>query len=55
MLIIRSGGFRDWWQLQGSDEGLNTAALMRMADVVSQRVQAYCKKNGIAFMHYQTG
>jgi len=54
--LLSGGGFRDWWRLlHGSDEGLNTAALMRMAGVVSQRVQAYCKKNSIAFMHYQTG
>jgi hypothetical protein len=54
--LLSGGGFRDWWrQLQGSDEGLGTAALMRMAGVVSQRVQAYCKKNNIPFVHYQTG
>ncbi len=54
--LLSGGGFRDWWrQLQGSDEGLNTAALMRMAGVVSQRVQAYCKKSNISFVHYQTG
>ncbi len=54
--LLSGGGIRDWWrQLQGSDEGLGTAALMRMAGVVSQRVQAYCKKNNIAFIHYQTG
>lgn len=54
--LLSGGGLRDWWrQFQGSDEGLNTAALMRMAGVVSQRVQAYCKKNNIPFIHYQTG
>lgn len=54
--LLSGGGLRDWWrQLQGSDEGLNTAALMRMAGVVSQRVQAYCKKNHIPFVHYQSG
>ncbi|MEJ7681060.1 MAG: hypothetical protein WKG06_25050 [Segetibacter sp.] len=54
--VLSGGGFRDWWrQMQGSDEGLGTAALMRMAGVVSQRVQAYCKKSNIAFVHYQTG
>ncbi|MEJ7678512.1 MAG: hypothetical protein WKG06_11765 [Segetibacter sp.] len=54
--LLSGGGFRDWWrQMQGSDEGLSTAALMRMAGVVSQRVQAYCKKSNIPFVHYQTG
>ncbi|MEJ7680375.1 MAG: hypothetical protein WKG06_21480 [Segetibacter sp.] len=30
--VLSGGGFRDWWrQMQGSDEGLDTAALMRMS------------------------
>lgn len=54
--LLSGGGIRDWWrQLHGSDKDLNTAALIRMAGVVSQRVQAYCKKSSIAFIHYQTG
>ncbi len=54
--LLSGGGVRDWWrQLKGGDSGLTTAALMGMAGVVSQRVQAYCKKNSIPFIHYQTG
>ncbi len=54
--LLSGGGLRDWWrQLKGDDSDLNTAALMRMAGVVSQRVQAYCKKNNMPFVHYQTG
>lgn len=54
--LLSGGGLRDWWrQLKGDDSDLNTAALMRMAGVVSQRVQAYCKKNDMPFVHYQTG
>jgi hypothetical protein len=55
--LLSGGGIRDWWRQlhDGSDCGLNTAALMRMAGVVSKRVEAYCKKNNIPFVHYQTG
>jgi len=54
--LLSGGGLRDWWrQLKGGDSGLNTASLMHMAGVVSQRVQAWCKKNSIPFIHYQTG
>lgn len=28
---------------------------MKMAGVMSKRVQGYCKKKNIPFMHYQTG
>ena len=55
-MLLSGGGIRFWWrQLKGGDSDLNTAALMRMAGVVSQRVQAYCRKNNIPFVHYQTG
>ncbi len=54
--LLSGGGLRDWYrQLKGSDSDLSTAALMRIAGVVSQRVQAYCKKKNIPFVHYQTG
>ena len=54
--LLSGGGVRDWWhQLHGSDAGLNTTALMNMAGAMSKRVQAYCKKNNIPFVHYNTG
>ncbi|HUZ57852.1 MAG TPA: hypothetical protein VMU83_03630, partial [Hanamia sp.] len=54
--LLNGGGLRDWWRLlYGNDSGLNTAALMNIAGVMSKRVQAYCKKNNIPFVHYQTG
>jgi hypothetical protein len=54
--LLNGGGVRDWWRLlYGNDSGLNTTALMNMAGVMSKRVQAYCKKNNIPFVHYQTG
>src|SRR3954466_15845284 len=43
--LLSGGGLRDWWrQLHGNDTDLSTASLMRMAGVMSKRVQAYCKQ-----------
>ena len=54
--LLSGGGVRDWWrQLHGNDSGLNTTALMNMAGAMSKRVQSYCKKNNIPFVHYNTG
>jgi len=42
------GGMRVWWRaLHGSDEGLDTNHLMRMAGRFSRRVHAYAKAAGI--------
>jgi len=42
------GGFRVWWRaLHGSDGGLDTNHLMRMAGRFSRRVRAYAKAAGI--------
>jgi len=54
--LLNGGGVRDWWRLlYGNDAGLNTTALMNMAGAMSKRVQAWCKKKNIPFIHYQTG
>jgi hypothetical protein len=54
--LLNAGGLRYWWrQMYGNDSGLNTAALIRVAGAMSQRVQAYCKNKSIPFVHYQTG
>ena len=55
--LLNGGGLRDWWRLLhgGDDSGLNTSSLMNMAGVMSKRVQAYCKKNNVPFVHYLTG
>ena len=43
-----AGGFRVWWRrLTGSDAGLDTAHLMRMAGRFSRRVRASAKAHGI--------
>ena len=48
--LLSGGGLRDWWRpLQGSDEGLNTPVLMRMAGVMSQRVQALVQEKQYSF------
>jgi hypothetical protein len=54
--LLSGGGLRDGWrQLHGNDSDLSTASLMRMAGVMSKRVQSYCKQKNIPFVHYQTG
>lgn len=47
-LLQQAGGFRHWWrQWQGSDEGLATAQLMRLAGRYSKRVRAYAAAHKI--------
>lgn len=47
-LLQQAGGFRHWWrQWQGSDEGLNTASLMRLAGRFAKRVRAYAQAHQI--------
>ncbi len=42
------GGFRHWWRLlNGSDEDLDNAHLMRMAGRFSRRLRAWAKANQI--------
>jgi hypothetical protein len=50
------GGFRDWWRrLNGSDEDLDDAHLMRMAGRFSRRLRAYCEKHGIPVIDCRQG
>jgi hypothetical protein len=54
--LMGGGGVRDFWRkLKGSDAGLNTAALMRFAGIVSKRVECYCKEKDLPFIHFQPG
>ena len=40
--LMGGGDMRDFWcKLKGSDAGLNTAALMRFAGIVSKRVSCF--------------
>ena len=42
------GGFRNWWRaLDGNDDKLDNAHLMRLAGRFSRRLRAYAKKEGI--------
>jgi hypothetical protein len=47
-LLAQAGGFRHWWrQWKGSDEGLETGNLMRLAGRYSKRLRAYAKAQKI--------
>ena len=50
------GGFRVWWRnWQGSDEGLNTARLMRFARDYARRLRAYAEAEGIPVIDCANG
>jgi hypothetical protein len=47
-LLQQAGGFRHWWrQWKGSDAGLETTQLMRLAGRYSKRVRAYAEAHKI--------
>jgi hypothetical protein len=47
-LLQQAGGFRFWWrQWKGSDEGLETTQLMRIAGRYGKRVRAYAQAHQI--------
>jgi hypothetical protein len=47
-----AGGFRTWWRtLEGSDDDLDNAHLMRMAGRLSRRVHAHAKAHQIPIIH----
>lgn len=50
------GGFRTWWRsLQGSDDDLDNAHLMRMAGRFSRRVRAHAKAHNIPLIDCPAG
>ncbi len=50
------GGFRVWWQkLEGSEEHLDNAHLMRMAGRFSRRLRAFAKARGIPLVECKRG
>lgn len=50
------GGFRTWWRsLEGSDNQLDNAHLMRMAGRFSRRVRAYAKAHQIRLIDCRVG
>lgn len=47
-MLSQAGGFRHWWrEWKGSDEGLETGNLMRLAGRYSKRLRAYAKAHKI--------
>jgi hypothetical protein len=55
-MLLVPGGVRNWYRLmQGSDTDMSDAAMMRFAGRFSRRVQSFCKKKGIPFVHFRTG
>lgn len=50
------GGFRTWWRrLEGGDETLDNAHLMRLSGRFSRRLRAWAKKNSIPVVDCATG
>jgi len=50
------GGFRTWWRhLEGDDEHLDNAHLMRLAGRFSRRLRAWAKKKGIPVVDCAAG
>ena len=50
-LLQQAGGFRHWWRgWKGSDAGLETTQLMRMAGRYGKRVRAYAEAHKIALL-----
>lgn len=55
-MLLCGGGLRNWYRaMEGSDEQMSDATLMRYAGRFSRRVQAFCQQRGIPFIHFQCG
>lgn len=55
-MLLNPGGVRNWYRLmEGNDKDMSNATMMRYAGRFSRRVQSFCKKEGIPFVHFQTG
>lgn len=55
-MLMVPGGVRNWYRLmQGSDADMSDSTMMRFAGRFSRRVQSFCKKKEIPFVHFQTG
>lgn len=55
-MLMVPGGVRNWYRLmQGGDADMSDSTMMRFAGRFSRRVQSFCKKKGIPFIHFQTG
>jgi hypothetical protein len=55
-MLLVPGGVRNWYRLmEGDDKDMSNNTMIRYAGRVSRRVQSFCKKKGIPFIHFQTG
>jgi len=55
-MLLNPGGVRNWYRLmEGDDKDMSNGTMMRYAGRFSRRVQSFCKKEGIPFVHFQTG
>jgi hypothetical protein len=55
-MLMVPGGVRNWYRLmQGGDADMSDSTMMRFAGRFSRRVQSFCKKKEIPFVHFQTG
>lgn len=55
-MLMVPGGVRNWYRImEGNDKDMSDATMMRYAGRFSRRVQAFCKKKNIPFVHFQTG
>jgi len=55
-MLMVPGGVRNWYRImEGSDKDMSDATMMRYAGRFSRRVQSFCKKRSIPFIHFQTG
>ena len=55
-MLLVPGGVRNWYRLmEGSDQDISDASMMRYAGRFSRRVQGFCKKRGIPFVHFRPG
>ena len=55
-MLLCAGGLRNWYRtMEGSDEQMSDATLMRYAGRFSRRVQAFCQQKDIPFIHFKCG
>lgn len=55
-MLLVAGGVRNWYRkMEGSDNDMSDSSMMRYAGRFSRRVQSFCKKKNIPFVHFHTG
>ncbi len=55
-MLMVAGGVRIWYRImKGGDDDMSDANMMKFAGRFSRRVQSFCKKKNIPFIHFTTG